>query len=350
MNRNVHRQIQEEHGVDIREPSTACFLIDSLDRGVYNYYTATDTSGILIPGIGNLKSGTTPDQASNFTINSLQNNILGHFTRMAVQEVAMDWGVPNVAQFKKVTGFNASTGLPIFGPDVYNNSIFNVDISGVTYTGQLPARFYTIYEVMNQIKTSLNAVTPSGVTFSLVTDPVVGVILHCTNPYLVVATNLSIELGFLQTTTRYADFHPGEILAPMLMPWVYVDITCPQLTYCQDVKDATTNPVKRDVLYRWYLSENTGQSDAYGFPILMGYQNFRDRRPIAFPKQIKWDPIQQVTGSINFVSYATLNTVTATGATQVSMENFEGSPYNAATSFGATYNYDFQMTLLLSEV
>ena len=328
-------------------------MIDSLDRGVFNYYTATDTSGSnpLIPGIGNLKSGTTPEQASNFTINSLQNNILGHFTRMAVQEVAMDWGVPNVAQFKQVTGFNASTGLPIFGPDVYNNSIFKVDISGTVYTAQLPTRFYNIYQVMNQIKDSLNAVMDvSGTVFSLVTDPAVGVNLHCTKTYLVVATNLSIELGFLQTTTRYADFHPGEVLAPMLMPWTYVDITCPQLTYCQDVKDATTNPVKRDVLYRWYLSEDTGQTDSYGFPILMGYQNFRARRPIAFPKQIKWDPIQQVTGSINFVSYATLNTVGLTGAIQVPMANFEGSAYNAANSFGGTFNYDFQMTLLLSEV
>jgi hypothetical protein len=199
---------------------------------------------------------------------------------------------------------------------------------------------------MNAIKDALTAKGIPTATWTLAADPVNGVRLNCSVAYFVFPTSLSIELGFLQTSTPALYYYPGEILAPNIMPWTYVDITCEQLTYCQDVKDATTNPIKRDVLYRWYLADNTGLVDTYGFPILTGYINFHTTRLIPFPKQIKWDPIQQVTGTLRFQSYANLNT----GTIQSPIPNFEGTPYNGALGFGSSYNFEFQMTLLLSEV
>jgi hypothetical protein len=337
MNRNVHNQLNEARGVDIREPSTANLFIDSLDRNTFNYYS----------GRSNLDTATLAEEGSNFTINSQQNSIQGHFTRVAVQEVCMEWGVPNIAQFRNVTGFSPTTGLPIYGDSViYDNSRFIVNVGGTPYTAVLNSGFYTVAQVMNAIRNGLTALAIPTATWTLSADAVFGVRLTCSVNYYVVPTSLSIELGFLQTTTPALFFYPGEILAPNIAPWTYVDITCEQLTYCQDVKDATTNPIKRDVLYRWYLADTTGLLDTYGFPILTGYTNFRATRLIPFPKQIKWDPIQQVAGTMRFKSFANMNI----GSILSPIENFEGTPYNVAESFGSTYNYEFQMTLLLSEV
>jgi hypothetical protein len=337
MNRNVHQQLEQPRGVDTRFASTANLFVDSLDRNTFNYST---TSG--------LKTGSLNETGSDFTINSLQNSTLGEFTRIAVQEVCMDWGVPNIAQFRAVTGFNPTTGLPNYGgPIIYDNSTFSVNVSGVQYDVSLNSGFYNVAQVMTAIVVALNAKSIPSATFSLSGDDVNGVLMYCsTKTYYVVPTSLSIELGFLQTTTPSAYYYPGEILAPNIMPWTYVDITCQQLTYCQDVKDATTNPIKRDVMYRWYLADNTGLVDKYGFPILTGYMNFHTTRLIGFPKQIKWEPIQQVSGTLNFVSYANLST----GSIQSPIANFEGTPYNTALGFGSVYNYEFRMTLLLSEI
>lgn len=332
MNRNVHRQIAEQRGIDIREPSTANLLIDSLDRNTYNYYTSTATSvsGVpMIPQVGNLQTGTLNQNASDFVISSLQNNILGEFTRAAVQEVAMAWNIPNIGNITSKTG------------DLqYSNTDFKVKTStaGTIFTATLPSGSYTVAQALNALVPLLAAATSN--TWQVVPNASYGADLSSNVSFNVQASSLALELGLVISasgSTTYANTATvGKRQPPNLMPWTYVDITCPQLTYCQDVKDATTNPIKRDVLYRWYFAwDGPPQNDTYGYSILQGYQGFRCRRSIAFPKQIKWDPIQQVTGTLNFTSYANFNT---------------GSVETSITNFDDTANYEFQLTLLLSEI
>jgi hypothetical protein len=79
---------------------------------------------------------------------------------------------------------------------------------------------------------------------------------------------------------------------PKLLPYTYLDFACDNLTYCQNVKDQTTNYTVRNLLYRWnFAFDNSPITyDAYGYPILQGYQAFVARRELATPKQIRWEP------------------------------------------------------------
>jgi hypothetical protein len=75
------------------------------------------------------------------------------------------------------------------------------------------------------------------------------------------------------------------------------------LTYAQDLKDSSTQIINRDVIVRWYFSDDTPeQLDAYGFPILMGYTQFSRRRLYNPPKQIKWDRDLPL-GNLRFTLY-----------------------------------------------
>ena len=78
----------------------------------------------------------------------------------------------------------------------------------------------------------------------------------------------------------------------------------PSLTYSQDVKDASSAEVVRDVLCRWYFDyDEQNMIDGYGYPILMGYKPFCLRRIFNPPKQIRWDANLPVAGIMNFALY-----------------------------------------------
>lgn len=249
----------EERSTTIRQPSTANLMVSSRDRT-----DAGETS------------------AWDFQISRGQNLINGFFTRIGTTEVVLDWCQENVSV-------------------VLDNDFFVMDLSGTggnTYSGShtffLPDSSYTVAELLNEMVVQFNNYSStSGATMSITSGYPIS--LDISGAQLPVdASGLAIlPSGGIWDYLDIGrdDNDPSAILigCPDLRPYYYLDFLSPQLTYAQDVKDSSTNTQPRDVLVRWYFSEDVPeQLDSLGFPILMGYKPFSRRRIFNPPKQIKW--------------------------------------------------------------
>ena len=245
-----------KNAVTIRNPSTANLLIDSTDR--------TDGS-----------------QSSDFAISLRQSILNGFFTRLAVVEVVLDWCVDNVS---------AAT----------DNNTLTVNVAGTNYTATITDGHYTVASLLAAIVAELNTeTTGTGISFNLGGGTVANALLGCDRNFTVVAGNLAQELNLQQGV----DGNNFPINCPLILPYTYIDIVSSQLTYCQDLKDATSNPINRDTLYRWYFAwDGPAPVDTLGYPINQGYMPFIQRRYLSFPKQIKWDNIQPI-GQMSFQVY-----------------------------------------------
>lgn len=293
--------IPSEKAVPIREASTANLLIDSIDR--------------LNPD-GTEKNG---ESSANFTIQLNQSIMNGYFTRLAVSEVVLDWCVDNI-----------SAGA--------SNNTFTVEIpvgsSTLQYTVTMPDGQYTVKQALDQLIALLNTAA-SPYVFSLTTDTYTGLKnLHLVtgsgslNNFRIYKGNLQTELN-LKPSVYDNDF---PINCPLLLPYTYIDFVSNSLTYNQALKDATTNSITRNVLYRWYFAnDNVPQTlDAYGYPIFQGYQRFVIRRVLPFPKQIRWTSNQPI-GQLQFQVFSS-----------------QGIVLSAAEV--ADGEMEWSMTLLVSEV
>jgi hypothetical protein len=125
--------------------------------------------------------------------------------------------------------------------------------------------------------------------------------------------NLAQALGFIVYDSDSiplplpTDFRAAWVAyKPSLLPYQYIDITSSQISSQQKVKDATTSPFDAiDVIYRWcFVNDETFlvTYDDYGYPILQGYLPFSCKRTLAFPKQIRWDPLLPI-GNLTFQTY-----------------------------------------------
>lgn len=244
-----------EKGVTIRPPSTANLMIDSADRNAGTW--------------------------GNFTISRPQSLFNGFFTRLGVTEVVLEWGEPNV--------------------NLADSIIITVD--GTDYEFGGTPEFYTVAELLDVLVAFLKNENIPNIGTSWEIDTTQNVVLRNTNNYdfIIGDTPLARKLFGSPLPTPPTDAWP--VLNPDLRPYRYIDIVSTQLTYNQDLKDASTALKVRDVLCRWYFCwDNPPQLDAYGFPILMGYTPFYVRRIFNPPKQIKWDSIQPL-GQISFEVY-----------------------------------------------
>lgn len=269
-----------EKGMTIRMPSTANLMLDSADRP---------------------NAATT--RANDFQITRPQSILNGFFTRIGTTEVVLEYSTPNI-----------STAL--------DNNTITIDLSGGTTGGGtktateiLSSGIYTQAAVWNWVLAQLNAasaaLTPA-VTWSI-NSTTLGypALVPSANTYVefsgTLATLLDVALGtpiFLGPT---ADASGVQLVPVDLRPFRYLDFVSQQLTYNQDLKDATTAAVVRDVLCRWYMAwDQPPEFDQYGFPILMGYTPFQLRRIFSPPKQIRWDNIQPI-GNLSFQVYTDQN-------------------------------------------
>jgi hypothetical protein len=112
----------------------------------------------------------------------------------------------------------------------------------------------------------------------------------------ITGSNLDLPTQLNIATNGYASTFTVD--CPAILPTSYVDFVSNNLTVNQDLKDGSTSLITNDIIYRWYLAWDTPEPlDSLGYPIYQGYKRFIQRRPIAFPKQIKWDnniPIGQL--------------------------------------------------------
>ena len=320
----------EDRAVTVRPSSTANFYVDSTDK---------------LAGA-----------AGDFVINKNQALFNGFFHRIAVGEVVLDWGLPNIAQW---WGNNFLT--------VYVDS--GVPGPAVAVTATITDGFYTSLEALQALVTALNAAPalPVGVTFSITTlgttvrltcsaafviywaqsasDPTVPSAVKPTylvNNALVRGLFSSSQLytsAVVPTTPFAVPITSYTLASPLVLGTRYVDITSPQLTYNQDLKDNTTATFSRDVLYRWYLawdnqttteSITSGGSTFFPFPIYQGFKPFNQRRVLPYPKQIRWEDKQPI-GQVSFQSYDDRGRLIDT------------------SKFTPSANFQFQMSMLLSE-
>ena len=263
--------VPNEKAMPIRVPSTANLMVDSADRKKNIYPLCND-----------------------FQITKMNSILNGFFTRVGTTEVVFEWTTPNISA------------------DLKNNELSYVVVSGGVVTSEtftIPAGFYNAYDILDYLfgaTGELNAYTSAtnvtwsinsqgnGTAFVSVTTSVPGgVSITLEGPLLaklfpqgeLSGNVLNIEAP----TTPSVDGVPTIKGAIDLRPVRYIDIVCNQLTNNQAVKDASTAPIVRDVLCRWYFDyDNQGPTDQFGYPILMGYTPFYLRRIFNPPKQIQW--------------------------------------------------------------
>ena len=281
----------DDKTVLIRQPSTANLMIDSQDRNSTIYPTAGEFQIIR-----------------NYSI------LNGFFTRLGVEEVALEWAQPNII-----------TNL---------NDTFTVTITGAPsnpYTVTLLQGMYTVAQVLDALVSRLNNAQTTAV-FSI--DNTLGwARLASTISYSISNTVLATDLGFTIGGVAILSRQTNQTQPVNIAVYDYIDIICPQLTYTQKLKDSTTGSNAKDVLCRWYMAwDNPPPIDKYGFPILMGYQPFRCRRLFSPPKQIRWEPNLPI-GNLSFEVWS--------GAGGV-LSQLNLSP---ADTF-----FNFQLTIQVSEV
>jgi hypothetical protein len=337
MNRNIPVQVAYDRtnkGVDIRNPSTANFLIDSKDRGNYNASTVAN-----IENVG-------PNSASaDFQISKPgQNLITGFFTRLAMTEIVLQWNIFNIS----TSLGNNTTRIALRSTTTGAVSTFNITI---------PQGNYTVKTALDALVVALNlSVTPqnlfsvgnsvgtqggvAGKKTIVVAGPWQFAFYRATpvpaspTPFI---PNIAQALGFVvynaepDSAANYVNVWTAY--KPNLLAYEYIDITSPQLASQQKVKDATTSPFDAiDVIYRWVFANDEADPsvvDEYGYPILQGYLPFTSRRYIAFPKQVRWDPLLPI-GNLQFQTYTDKETI-------LSYE-------------GVAESYEFKMLMLISEV
>lgn len=300
----------QEEAITQRPTSSANFYINSLDKPA---------------GAG----------SGNFTINKNQNLFTGFFNRIAVNEVVLDWGLPNVARW-------------------WGNDSFSVILSGARtddITLVVADGAYTTKQILDEIVTGLNfAITtaggpanvfvlvPIGSTYALQIDQGVTAsdFVIRTAPFTVGSITYTPALLarqlFPSNAIGAAPTSAQPISSPKVLGTSYIDIVSENLTYNQKVRDSTTNPAQRDVLYRWYFAYDNVPIpvDAYGFPVLQGYDPFVSRRTPPVVKQIRWSEIQPV-GQVSFQVYDDQGRIIDT------------------SQFPSGANFQFQVSCLLSE-
>lgn len=290
----------EDRAVTVRPSSTAAFMVDSKDRA-----DAYPSSG-------------------SFQITKSQSLFNGFINRIALQEIVLDYGIPNVFDnaLQDAASFTISYVLAPAAP--------------VQLTVTLPTGFYTVEEALDRLVVLLNAATAPGTFAITYTAPDPRVSLDITgagNTFEILETNLATDL-FNDKQINAGQAASYIVMAPRLLPFSYLDFVSTPLTYNQELKDNDTSISARDVLYRWYFAWDTPVDyDGYGFPILQGYRPFVQRRIIPYPKQILWNKAQPI-GNLTFEVYNEADQI-------VDAELFPAAEGGA--------QLEFQMTMLLTE-
>jgi len=255
--------VPTEKAVPIRQPSTANLMIDSLDRNAAIY-----------------------PSAGNFFIQKNQSLMNGFFTRIGMTEIVMNWSVPNIR-----TGVNDS---------------ITVAVGAVgTFPLVIPQGIYTVANVLAAICATANTQVGISGTYTFSATLFNGeCYIECITNVGGAIKGLTWTAGTLQALLGIV---PGVTSSLTCVPpsanvqlYRYIDIVSPELTYAQDLKDASTSASIKTVICRWYFAfDNPPQEDPLGFAILPGYQSLQLRRLYNPPKQIHWIPNLPI-GNLSF--------------------------------------------------
>ena len=263
-----------EKGVAIRQGASANFLINSADRTNFN---------------------TTGGNSADFTIAKNNSLLNGFFTRLAPNEVCLDWCVNNIDSYWGNNQFLVQSGTKYLSTTIAGGQYTAAQAlaavaAGITTAGSATSNAMLVSTIANTYgEVDLVMTSNSAFTIYRILDFFPG-----QTPSTVI--NLPRQLGLAVNTlgTSY------PIDCPKILPTQYIDFISPGLTYNQNVKDGSTSLNTTDSLYRWYFAWDVPEPlDTLGFPIYQGYKRFVQRREISFPKQIRWSPNMPI-GQLSF--------------------------------------------------
>ena len=313
----------EDRAITIRPSSTALFCVDSADR--YASYQARAAA---------------PTGPYSFFITKNESLLNGFFSRIALTEVVFPYYIPNI---------NSKTDTILVSENGGALQVITIPTGGF-YS---PAALADALEGLLQIALGNPALT---VSYSN------GVFNFATNTVDTIAFargsfgGLGAKLSEFQLYDLLALSGPGlnglQVAATTQTTGVtrcryteYIDIVSSQLTYNQDLKDGSSDPVVRDMVARIYIEDETSpilpvfKTTAPEGVIMTqdtaipGTYPFTIYRKFPHPKQIQWNNTQSL-GSLQFEIY-----------------DDKGEPLSA--HLGAIYPDstmpDWRMTLLVSE-
>lgn len=253
-------------GTTIRQPSVANLMIDSADRNTTQYPSPYD-----------------------FQIVKKQSLFNGFFTRIGATEVVLEWNSPNIVE------------------NVNDKLAFTIAASGAQPTsveiqyGGGSGGYFTVADILNSTVSALNEETAANRFVVSSLSGIIGI-----EDTLVSGGNITVADSPLKTQMGFTESSGTPFLkpiAPDLRPYRYIDFVSSQLTYNQNLKDATSNLRDQSVLVRWYFAyDNPTPTDEYAFPVLMGYEPFCIRRLFNPPKQIAWENNMPI-GNLSFQVY-----------------------------------------------
>ena len=262
--------VQSDKTITMRQPSTANLMVDSADR----------SSAYRL--------------CNDFVISRNQNLMNGFFTRVGTTEVVFEWTTPNI--WGVIGDANSGNSGCVYTTDTGDAS---ATVSGGFYSQKeyLDAFVRKLNDANLGYTFTIEAIEGGEVTISFVATTATEFTLAGSAVDLIFGespvTNTSAVWGTVGAYIPFLDLRPAR----------YIDIVCTQLTNNQAVKDASTAEHVRDVLCRWYFDYDAQTpTDAYGYPILMGYAPFYLRRIYSPPKQIQWQTNISV-GQLSFQLY-----------------------------------------------
>jgi len=308
--------IGREEAITQRPISNSILGVDSQDRYT-NYVQQQSTEGLE------------EKNPYNFTITRSNNIFTGTFTRIAVSEIMLPWVLPNINFYTNTIVATTRIYGPIpFGPPT--------PVASATIT--LPIGFYTPSMLATALQTAVRNAGLGLPNFTMTYGQPTGTGNQCIfeysalgalpNPNNVVVAfepityegrptqrQLFDMLGF-RATNRIAQtgwkpagtavYGAGPVIAASASLAIYtkfVNIVCTQLTQNQGLKDASTNPVVRDMLARVYISGSDNQqnimpsSASFAPPGTTPFTIYKDFNT---PKQILWRQDQPVPGVLQF--------------------------------------------------
>lgn len=333
--KHVSEQLAIERGVNIRNPSSSVFCINSRDR--YN---------------NNVDNSLTSTSPYNCTLRSDQNFLTGYFERIALTEIVFPWAFYTFNNFNNVmyirVGAGAGTVYQIVIPPGWYVPTCPPGSTVSTVTGEITTGAFATgqfaLDTVFQITVRALAGNPLP-AFTCVARKVDGFFTASSNSaeVFLFQTWTSNPAGFANapispnatTVFEMINWHNNGIAAvtkisgtPSMLWTKYVDIVCSQITQNQDVKDGSTQKAgNRDILARVYL-----QDDATTTNISLGGSPFVVYRQYTYPKQIKFDPIMPIQGYLSFQIY-----------------NDAGDILQTDTAIATGDMPDWQITLLVSE-
>lgn len=281
-----------DRAVTVRPSSTALFGVDSSDR--YASFNARAAA---------------PTTPYTFSITKNESLLNGFFKRIALTEVVFPYYIPNI---------NAKTSQILFSDNGGGLATLAISVLGFYSPSELAAALegelqlatgnLALTVVYSQGRFIIDTNTPDTLGFARGNFGGLGAKLNEFQLYDLL--NLSGS-GVNGRTSDVAQTVTGITRCRYTE---YIDIVSPQLTYNQELKDGSTDPIVRDSLCRIYLEDETSpivpvyQTAAPAGPVMTsdiaipGTYPFTVYRKFTMPKQIMWNNTQPL-GNLTFEIY-----------------------------------------------